>query len=110
MTRSTEFGRTVRSGKRTVQPDLVVYLHHGASIDSTETPGPRVGLIVGKSVGNAVVRHRVSRRVRHCVREFLDDLHPADNVVVRALPSSGLAPSQDLSRQLGAGLARGCRR
>jgi ribonuclease P protein component len=34
----------------------------------SDTPGPRVGLTVGKVLGNAVERNRIKRRMRECVR------------------------------------------
>jgi ribonuclease P protein component len=102
MTRSTEFSATVNQGMRTVQPDLVV---HAARCD-TDASGPRIGVVVTKSVGNAVERHRVARRLRHVTRTVLGDLDPADRVVVRALPSSRHAISPQLERQLREALER----
>ena len=49
MTRSTEFGATVSQGVRAVQPDLVV--HASRSSDDEHGDGPRIGLVVAKSVG-----------------------------------------------------------
>lgn len=34
----------------------------------SDTPGPRIGLTVGKVLGNAVERNRMKRRMRECVR------------------------------------------
>ncbi len=87
---------------RIAQPDLVVHVRRG---DDDET-GPRVGLIVAKSVGSAVDRHRVSRRLRHAVRGMLGDLHQQDRVVIRALPSSRQASSTRLEQELRKGLRR----
>ncbi len=84
MTRSTEFGATVSQGVRAVQPDLVVHALRSAT--TTGDDGPRIGLVVSKSVGNAVQRHRVARRLRHVARTVIDELDPADRVVIRALP------------------------
>lgn len=104
MTRSTEFGATVSKGVRAVQPDLVV---HTLRLDAGgNEPGPRVGLVVSKSVGNAVQRHRVARRLRHVARGLLADLDPADRVVIRALPGSRHALSARLEQQLRTALRR----
>ncbi|MGP4058294.1 ribonuclease P protein component [Mycobacterium sp. 4D054] len=103
MTRSTEFGATVSRGTRAAQPDLVVYTLRS---DQTGDPGPRVGLIVSKAVGNAVQRHRVSRRLRHAARAVLDDLDPSDRVVIRALPRSRDAHSPRLEQELRTALQR----
>ncbi|MGZ4576530.1 MAG: ribonuclease P protein component, partial [Mycobacterium sp.] len=69
-------------------------------------PGPRVGLIVGKSVGSAVERHRVARRLRHVARSVLGDLQESDQMVIRALPGSRAASSARLEQELRRGLRR----
>jgi ribonuclease P protein component len=103
MTRSTEFGATVSQGVRAVQPDLVVHALHS---DDDADSGPRVGLVVAKSVGSAVQRHRVARRLRHIARTVIDELEPGDRVVVRALPSSRHAISARLEQELRTALRR----
>jgi ribonuclease P protein component len=103
MTRSTEFGATVSQGVRAVQPDLVV---HALRSDHVGETGPRIGLVVSKSVGTAVQRHRVARRLRHVARGVLLDLDPADRVVIRALPSSRYAISARLEQELRTALRR----
>ncbi len=102
MTRSAEFADTVKRGVRAAEPDLVVHLWQ----DRSDPSGPRIGLIVGKSVGNAVHRHQVSRRLRHTAKNFLGDLAAEERVVIRALPGSRVAASDSLERQLGRGLRR----
>ncbi|MEZ0352695.1 ribonuclease P protein component [Mycobacterium sp. pR1184] len=102
MRRSREFDATVKKGMRTAQPDLVVHVRR----EDDDEPGPRVGLIVAKSVGSAVDRHRVSRRLRHAVRGMLPDLHRHDQVVIRALPSSRQVSSARLEQELRKGLRR----
>lgn len=102
MTRSCEFGATVSQGVRAVQPDLVVHTVR----DAADEDGPRIGLVVSKSVGNAVQRHRVSRRLRHVARTVIDDLQPTDRVVIRALPGSRHAISARLEQELRTALSR----
>ena len=104
MTRSTEFGATVRHGVRAVQPDVVV--HALRSAEHTSGDGPRIGLVVSKSVGSAVQRHRVARRLRHVARTLIDELDPADRVVIRALPSSRHTISARLEQELRTALRR----
>jgi ribonuclease P protein component len=106
MTRSTDFGLTVSRGVRAAQPDLVV--HALRSVDE-ESGGPRIGLVVSKSVGTAVQRHRVSRMLRHVARGVLEDLRPGDRVVIRALPSSRNAVSARLEEELRTALRRASR-
>jgi ribonuclease P protein component len=102
MTRSSEFDATVSQGVRAVQPDLVV---HTMRLD-VDDEGPRIGFVVSKSVGNAVQRHRVARRLRHVARSVIDDLEPTDRVVIRALPGSLSAISARLEQELRTALSR----
>jgi ribonuclease P protein component len=102
MRRSTEFDATVKYGMRTAQPDIVVHVRRGSSRGAASDP--RVGLIIAKSVGSAVERHRVARRLRHVAGTMLGDLHECDQVVIRALPSSRHVSSAWLEQQLRTGL------
>jgi ribonuclease P protein component len=104
MTRSTEFGATVSHGVRAVQPDLVV--HALRSSGDSGDDGPRIGLVVSKSVGSAVQRHRVARRLRHVARTVIDELNAGDRVVIRALPGSRHAISARLEEELRTALRR----
>ena len=101
MTRSTDFGLTVKRGVRAVQPDLVVH-----ALRSVDDDAPKIGLVVAKSVGNAVQRHRVARRLRHVALGIVDELEAGDRVVIRALPSSRDAVSATLDLELRTGLRR----
>ncbi|WP_019973352.1 ribonuclease P protein component [Mycobacterium sp. 141] len=102
MRRSAEFGATVSRGVRVAQPDVVVH----ALRDDVDASGPRIGLVVSKAIGNAVERHRVSRRLRHAARAVLPYLEPTDRVVIRARPSCRGALSARLERQLTTALER----
>ena len=103
MRRSADFSDTVRHGVRASQPDIVVHACRPAAPDDT---APRVGFIVAKSVGGAVDRHRVARRLRHAALAVISELDPCDRIVVRALPSSRDAESARLGDQLRAGVRR----
>lgn len=103
MTRSADFSHTVKCGVRASQPDLVV---HACRSGIPAGAAPRVGFIVTKSVGGAVDRHRVARRLRHVAREVIGELDPAEWIVVRALPGSRDAKSSRLGAQLHAGVRR----
>jgi ribonuclease P protein component len=67
---------------------------------------PLVGLVVGRNVGNSVVRHRVSRRLRAQLAALVPDLPAGSGTVVRARPDTARATSAQLGRDLGQGLAR----
>lgn len=82
---------------------------NGASAGTRTSAQPtldqsKVGFVVSKAVGNSVVRHQVSRRLRHVVRDRLDLLPPGTSLVVRALAPSAEASSAELGRDLDAAL------
>jgi ribonuclease P protein component len=56
-------------------------------------------------VGNAVVRNRVQRRLRHLVRPLLNELPAGATVVVRALPAAAGATYDTLATELESALA-----
>ena len=113
MRHSAEFGSVMRSGRRSSRDDLaVVYLPPAAARGTTVGPDPlpvgvppRVGFIVSKAVGGAVVRKRVQRRLRHLVRPRLFKLPNGSLLVVRAKPSSAAARYEDLGVQLDGAIA-----
>jgi ribonuclease P protein component len=48
----------------------------------SDTPGPRIGLTVGKALGMAVERNRIKRRMRECVRRHAATLtFPVDVIL-----------------------------
>ncbi|WP_375490643.1 ribonuclease P protein component [uncultured Jatrophihabitans sp.] len=97
--RSSDFSSAVRSGARVRNGRVVV--HQTVRVtDAGDDAAPRVGLIVGRSVGPSVVRHRVSRRLRAQFAMRLDRLPEQSNTVVRALPSAARATSVELGRDL----------
>ncbi|HEY6745664.1 MAG TPA: ribonuclease P protein component [Mycobacteriales bacterium] len=100
--RREDFTLAVRRGRRAGRTTLVA--HYLAP--ETESPVARVGFVVGRAVGNSVVRHRTSRQLRHLVRDRLDRLPPGSLLVVRALPPAAAADSATLGRDLDAALSR----
>jgi ribonuclease P protein component len=70
---------------------------------------PRAGFVVSKAVGGSVVRHAVARRLRHVVRPRLASLPAGSRLVVRALPDSATATSDQLAADLDAALERALR-
>lgn len=95
MRKSGEFAATVRHGRR--EGARTVVLHSWCPPDPQENT-PRVGFVVSKKVGSAVVRNRTKRRLRHLVRQRLADPDldlPANlHLVVRALPPSATHPER----------------
>lgn len=100
MRRGDEFTATVRSGRRAGSRTLVC---HWADAEEDL----RVGFVVSKAVGTAVVRNRVKRRLRHLVADLLPHHDgPTGRLVVRALPASADADVSRLRDDLARGLER----
>jgi len=51
----------------------------------TNNDSAKCGLIISKSVGGSVKRHRVARKVRHAVAPALSSLPTGSLLVIRAL-------------------------
>jgi ribonuclease P protein component len=72
-----EFHRIQSTGRRVTCPHFVLLVAKGA--------GPsRLGLVVTKKIGNAVVRNRVKRLCRACFRTYKDLLPDGVDLVVIA--------------------------
>jgi ribonuclease P protein component len=98
LTDGETFRHAVRRGRRAGGTLLVVHL----AVRDEAAPA-RVGFVVSKAVGNAVVRNRVKRRLRHLAREHvavLEALPGAALLVVRAQPASASASSAELGLEL----------
>ncbi|MGI8333386.1 ribonuclease P protein component [Actinomadura scrupuli] len=110
MRRRDDFTLAVRRGRRAGRPRLVAHLLERAGPDQAgdlATGGdPLVGFIVARTVGNAVVRNKVRRRLRHLLREHVDRLPPGSLLVVRANPKAATAHHDELAADLGSALDR----
>lgn len=102
----SDFAAAARSGRRAARPRLVVHL----LLATTPAPGlsvpPRVGFVVGRSVGGAVVRNRIRRQLRHLMSPRLAALPSGARVVVRVLPAAATSTGAQLAADLDAVLAR----
>ncbi|AZA14740.1 ribonuclease P protein component [Corynebacterium choanae] len=56
-----------------------------STAELTTSRTTRIGLVVGKAVGNAVTRHRVSRQLRDISRELCTTFDQPVDIVIRAL-------------------------
>jgi ribonuclease P protein component len=102
--RSDDFRRAVRSGRRAGRRAVVVHLL--LRDDQAVVEPARVGFVVNKAVGNAVLRNRVHRRLRAVMAARLPDLPAGSLTVVRALPSSASASYDELVADVDAALRR----
>lgn len=113
---SDEFRRCIRGGRRCGGRLLVVHLFrspagHLAALPEAEPESgsggpPKAGFVVSRAVGNAVVRNRVKRRLRHLVRERIAELPDGTLLVVRALAPAATASYPELGEALDRSLQR----
>lgn len=102
---AADFAAVIKAGRRAGTRLVVVHAI------TTDTPdAPRAGFVVSGKVGNSVVRHRITRRLRPLVREQLTALAPGTSIVVRALPGAAVASSAELAVDLRSGLAAAVRK
>jgi len=106
--RRREFAAAVRRGRRAGRPLLVVHLY--VTDGPAEDSAARIGLVVGRTVGSAVIRNRVKRRLRHLLRDRVHGLPAGALLVVRALPGTAAAGSTQLAAELDGALERVLRR
>jgi ribonuclease P protein component len=106
MRRAEDFRRSLRSGRRAGGAVLAGYLLPAAPEPSDTDRAVRsgdpakVGLIVSRAVGSAVVRNRVKRRLRELMRRRLASLPRGCLLVLRAHPAAASARQADLAADL----------
>ncbi|GAA1769576.1 ribonuclease P protein component [Luedemannella helvata] len=108
--RREEFAAAIRTGRRAGTGSVVVHLlapttSSAEPARSDDTTVARAGFVVPKTVGNAVVRNKVRRRLRHLMRVRLEALPDGVDVVVRALPAASSRTYSELETDLDVALA-----
>jgi ribonuclease P protein component len=109
MRRPDEFRRTLRSGRRAGGAAVAAALLLPAGAVPTDA-GPKVGFVVSRAVGSAVVRNRVKRRLRELMRRRVAWLPGGCLLVLRAHPAAAGARQADLAADLDLVLGRLLRR
>ena len=84
---SGDFARATKSGIRFSSANFVGYLY----INASSIEPARAGLIISKSVGGSVARHRLSRKIRHSLRNEYSKLPGGALLVIRGLSNSAKA-------------------
>ncbi len=67
-----------QSGKSYAHPLIVLI------VAESEHSSPRVGLVVGRSLGGAVQRNRAKRRLRAAIQSFMADIVPGRDLILIA--------------------------
>jgi ribonuclease P protein component len=106
LTSSRDFAPAIRSGRRTGTRTVVLHLATAPEGTGGAATPPRVGFVVSKAVGSAVVRNKVKRRLRHLTRERLASLPGSAVLVVRAQPAAAEASYDELAADLDRSLHR----
>lgn len=100
ITRGVDYRVTVRRGARFSGASTLTYIRPNPDSDAV-----RFGFIVSRTVGNAVTRNLVRRRLKAAAYDLLPRFAPEKSsggldVVVRALPASVQAPWASLHEEL----------
>ena len=130
VTRPAEFTAVLRTGRRAGTKLFALHLldptapasvpDRGGDIVGTDSPATvvtrasrsgeirpaRVGFVVSSSVGNSVVRHRITRKLREQVRPLLVEMPAGTDIVVRAFPAAASASSAQIAADLRSALRR----
>jgi ribonuclease P protein component len=90
LTSSSDFARATKSGIRVTSEHFVGYLYISpvTNTSKTNTATAKCGLIINKTVGGSVKRHRLARKVRHAVAPLIATLPTGSLLVIRALKQS----------------------
>lgn len=78
LTRSIDFKRVRRLGRSYAHPLAVIVVAEG------EAQNSRIGIVASRSVGTAVLRNRVKRRLREIAAQFLPDLQETKDLLIIA--------------------------
>jgi ribonuclease P protein component len=100
--RHADFARLRRQGRRVTTKSLVFYRSVPLSGDESSL----VGITVSKSIGKAVIRNKLRRRLAAILHEALEP-HRAMRLLVIARPIAAEAAYCDLRGQVAAALAQG---
>jgi ribonuclease P protein component len=107
MRRAEDFRRVLRTGRRGGGSLVAGHLllangSHAPGSDGAVRSGDpaKVGFIVSRAVGSAVVRNRVKRRLRELMRGRLASLPGGCLLVLRAHPAAARARQADLAVDL----------
>jgi ribonuclease P protein component len=111
MRRPEDFRRVLRTGRRAGGSVVAGHLLLVGSEGPVRSGDPaKVGFIVSRAVGSAVVRNRVKRRLRELMRRRVASLPGGCLLVLRAYPAAASARQEDLAADLDLVIGRLLRR
>ena len=92
----------MRRGRRQATPNAVIYVRSGSELGTA-----RFGFIVAKTVGNAVHRNLVRRRLKSIAAQHLAEMPEGTDIVIRALPGAAQASWASLNTEIAKVLSKG---
>jgi ribonuclease P protein component len=93
--RRTDYLRCYRTGRRRHGPLAILYFV------PNQLGHPRLGITASRKVGNAVVRHRLKRRIKEVYRRWQDRGRlPALDLVIHLKPEAGKSDFPALCAEL----------
>ena len=98
--RQADFARLRRQGRRVTTKSLVIY----RSVSLSGEDSSLVGITVSKSIGKAVTRNKLRRRLAAILHETLAS-HPAMRLLVIPRPIAAAAPYRELQAEIASALA-----
>jgi len=107
MRRPEDFRRVLRTGRRAGGS---VIAGHLLLADGSSGDPAKVGFVVSRAVGSAVVRNRVKRRLRELMRRRVASLPGGCLLVLRAHPAAAGVRQADLAADLDLVIGRLLRR
>ena len=102
--RHADFQQVYQQGRRQFTGNMTVFFLRRSAEDAPEGPLMRVGLTVGKVLGDAVERNRIKRRMREAVRLSWPPQDAAVDVVFNPRKSVLQLPFGELRTEVGRGL------
>ncbi|MDH6364344.1 ribonuclease P protein component [Enterococcus sp. PF1-24] len=90
-----EFQKVFQQGRSCANRNFVVY-----TIDKPKNQHFRVGLSVGKKIGNAVERNRVKRQIRAVIFEMKDQIKENQDFIVIARPTASQLSAPEMKKNL----------
>jgi len=90
-----EFQKVFTTGKSSANRNFIVYV-----LPKENQPHFRIGISVGKKVGNAVKRNDVKRKIRASIFELREEIQPDLDFIVIARPSVSTLTSQEVYSNL----------
>nr|WGD73169.1 ribonuclease P protein component [Bacillus subtilis] len=83
--KNEDFQKVFKYGTSVANRQFVLY-----TLDQPENDELRVGLSVSKKIGNAVMRNRIKRLIRHTFLEEKERLKEKDYIIIARKPASQL--------------------